>query len=81
MTRPDPRTEEAARARQRIIRKASVLTVSFFAAGLVIALAGAALIALLLRFTGLPFMKTWLIVSAITVVAALAGALWSARRS
>jgi uncharacterized membrane protein YdfJ with MMPL/SSD domain len=77
--RRDP--DDAARARQRIIRRASLLTAAFFAAGMAVAVAGAALIALLLRLAGLPFLATWLVLSAITVLVALAGSLWSARRS
>ena len=73
--------DEGARARRRIIRRATLLTAGLMAAGVVIALAGAALIALLLGFAGMPFLQTWLVVSAITLIAALAGAIWSARRS
>jgi uncharacterized membrane protein len=79
--KPDRDEDAAARARRRIIRKASLMTVGFFAAGVAIAVTGAALIALLLRFTGLPFLTTWLVLSAITMVGALIAALWSARRS
>jgi FtsH-binding integral membrane protein len=76
--RPD---DESARARQRIIRRASLLTAGFFAAGLAIAVGGAALIAWLLRYAGMPFLETWLVIVAVTVVVALGGALWNARRS
>jgi high-affinity Fe2+/Pb2+ permease len=63
-------------ARKRIIRRATLFSVGFLAAGLVIALAGAALVAWLFSRGSLPFFETWLVVTAIIVLPGLVAAAW-----
>lgn len=47
-------------------------------AALVIAFGGAALIALLLRSTGLPFLTTWLVLSLVVLVPSALAVVWRA---
>ena len=61
MTTPDERDAE----RQKIVRRISYVTWGLAAAAVVLALAGGALIAWILTGTGLPFLRTWLILSAL----------------
>jgi len=63
-----------------IIRKASLYTVTFTAAAIVIPLAGTALIAWLLTFGGLPFRDTWIALSIIVFLPSLIGMVWRAVR-
>lgn len=63
-------------ARRRIIRRATYYSVGFLAAGLFVALAGAALVAWLFSRGRLPFFETWLVVAAIIVLPGLVAAAW-----
>lgn len=63
-------------ARKRIIRRATLFSVGFLAAGLVIALAGAALVAWLFSRGSLPFFETWVVVTAIILLPGLVAAAW-----
>jgi uncharacterized protein YacL len=72
MTRRDENDD----ARRQIVRRATIYSVSFLAAGLIIAVAGAAFVAWLLSRGSLPFMKTWLIVTAIIVLPGLVATIW-----
>ena len=56
--------------------RATLYSIAFLAAGLAIALAGAAFVAWLFSRAGLPFLKTWLIITAIIVLPGLLAALW-----
>ena len=64
--------DAAARARRNLL----LYSTAFAAAALAVALLGAAGIAWLARRAGLPFLKTWLIVSAIIVLPGLTAAVW-----
>lgn len=63
-------------ARRKIIRRATLFSVGFLATGLVIALAGAALVAWLFSRGRLPFFETWLVVTAIIVLPGMVAAAW-----
>lgn len=63
-------------ARRQIVRRATLYTAGFLAAGIIIAVAGAAFVAWLLTRAGLPFTKTWLIVTAIIVLPGLLAMIW-----
>ena len=54
------------------MRRASLYTVTFLLAGVVTAVVGAALVAGLMTLIGMPFLRTWLILSAVVVAAAFA---------
>jgi hypothetical protein len=62
------RDDPSAEARRRLLRRAALYSHGLIIAAIVIALAGAALIAFLLRGTGYPFLGIWLVVSAIVLV-------------
>jgi uncharacterized membrane protein len=66
--------------RRRIVRQAAVWTYTFVLSAILVAVGGAALVALLLSFAGLPFVRTWLTVTAALLVAALAMALFDVIR-
>jgi hypothetical protein len=73
--------EEAARQRIRtILRKASLYAWGFFAAAFATALGGAAIAAWVLTSAGLPFLESWLVMSAIVLVPSLIGIVWRALR-
>jgi uncharacterized membrane protein YeiH len=72
------RDDEA--ARQRAIRRATRYTYGFLASAVVTAVGGGALIAWLFTRSGLPFLKTWIVVIAIVVVPSLLGLVWRAVR-
>ena len=61
---------EAARNRQALLRRATLYTVGFFAAGVVVAAVGAALVAGLLHLSGLPFRRTWLVLFGVVIIGA-----------
>jgi len=67
-------------ARRRILRRATLYSLSFLAAGLIIALAGAAFIAWLMSRRGMPFVKTWLILTAIIILPGLIATIWKTIR-
>lgn len=58
---------EAARNRRALLRRATLYTVGFFAAGLVVAALGAALVAGLLHLSGLPFRRSWPVLFAVVL--------------
>jgi hypothetical protein len=70
------RRDEHDIARRQIVRRATLYSVGFLAAGIIIAVGGAALVAWLLTRAGLPFMKTWLVVTAIIVLPGLLATIW-----
>lgn len=59
MTTPEEHDEE----RRRILRRISIITWGLGAAAVFFALVGGALIAWIFQSAGLPFFRTWLIVS------------------
>jgi len=64
----------------RIIRKASLYTYAFLAAGLAVALGGSALLAFLLHRAGLPFKPTWIGLSIIVLLPPAVMFVWRAVR-
>jgi hypothetical protein len=71
-----PANDPEAGRRKELLHRATVYTVSFFAAGMVIAMIGAAFVAWLLTWRGQPFMRTWLIAMAIIILPGLLAGLW-----
>jgi hypothetical protein len=72
-----PRQQDSGSAiRRRLIGRATTYTAVFLAAGVAVAVLGAALVAWLLTFAGQPFRRTWLIVTVIIVLPGLLAALW-----
>jgi uncharacterized membrane protein len=61
---------EAAEERRRIIRRAQLYTWGLFAAAMVVAFGGAALIALFVRVSGVGFIRRWLVITALVLVPA-----------
>jgi uncharacterized membrane protein len=61
---------------QAAVRRAGLYSALFMGAAVLVAVMGAALVAWLLTFTGMPFGRTWLIVSLVIVLPGLAGAIW-----
>ena len=61
---------EAERNRRVLLRRATLYTVGFFAAGVGVAAVGAALIAGLLHLSGLPFRRTWLVLFGVVLAGA-----------
>jgi uncharacterized protein YacL len=70
------RRDAHAAARRQIVRRATLYSVGFLAAGLAIALAGAALVAWLMSRGNLPFLQTWLVITIIIVLPGLLAAVW-----
>lgn len=68
--------DDHADARRQILRRATLYSVGFLAAGLVVAVAGAAFVAWLLTHAGMPFRRTWLIVMVIIVLPGLLATTW-----
>jgi hypothetical protein len=68
----DPEAER----RRELLRRATVYTVSFFAAGMGIAMVGAAFVAWLLTWRGQPFLRSWLLVMAIIILPGLLAGIW-----
>ena len=62
------RPEELDQERKRILQRLGLLTWGLWGAAAVLALGGGALIAWLFRSTGLPFLRTWLVVSSVLLV-------------
>jgi ABC-type Fe3+ transport system permease subunit len=71
------RNDEQTHARRQVLRRATLYSIGFLAAVVVIAVGGAAFVAWLLSRAGLPFMKTWLIVTAIIVLPGLLATIWN----
>lgn len=78
MTSPDDFDEE----RRRIVRKISLLTWGLGAAAVLMAVLGGALLAWIFTGAGLPFLRTWLILSLLLLAIPVAVHLspWSPRR-
>jgi len=74
------RSDQGADRRRELIRRASYYSVGFFVAGVLVAVLGAALVALLLSLAGLPFLPTWLALAAVVIVVAWVGSAIQARR-
>jgi ABC-type glycerol-3-phosphate transport system permease component len=72
--RPE-RGDDAAR-RRAVVRRATMWSAIFTVAAVVVALLGAALVAWLLTWTGLPFRRTWLVVTLVIVLPGLLAAVW-----
>lgn len=68
MKTPEDYDEE----RRRIIRQVSMLTWGLTAGAIFFAVLGGALIAWILTFAGLPFLRTWLILALLLLVVPLA---------
>jgi uncharacterized membrane protein len=62
-----PRDHDAAR-RERILRRATIYVYGFLAAALIVAVGGAALVAMLFARQGFPFVKTWIVLSLVILV-------------
>lgn len=75
----DARYIDASVSRQ-IVRRATLYSLGFLAAALVIALAGAAFVAWLFSRGRLPFFETWLVITAVIVLPGLAAAAWKVIR-
>jgi high-affinity Fe2+/Pb2+ permease len=67
-------------ARRQIMRRATLYSLGFMLAGLVIAVAGAALVAWLLSRGRLPFLETWIVVLLIIVLPGLIATVWKTFR-
>ncbi|HSJ25039.1 MAG TPA: hypothetical protein VK929_10245 [Longimicrobiales bacterium] len=65
---------------QAAVRRAGLYSALFVGAAVIVAILGAALVAWLLTFTGMPFLRTWLIVTMVIVLPGLAGAVWRLMR-
>ena len=68
--------DEHAAARKHIVRRATLYSVAFLGAGVVVAVAGSALIAWMISRGRLPFMETWLVVTAIVLLPGVLAAVW-----
>ncbi len=65
--------DDGAEIRRQIIRRAGIYTWGLFATAMVVALGGAALVALLIRPAGVPFVTRWLVLSAIVLLPSAIG--------
>ena len=63
--------EDLDRERRKILRKLGVLTWSLYGAIVVLAIGGGALVAWFFQGAGLPFRRTWLIMSLLLVMVPL----------
>jgi FtsH-binding integral membrane protein len=66
-------SEDHERRRRIILRRAALYTYGFLAAGLIVAIGGSALVAMLMARGGLPFLQTWLVITAIVLIPSLLG--------
>jgi FtsH-binding integral membrane protein len=74
------RRDEHAETRRRIHRKATLYTYGFMLAAIGVAFGGSALVAWLLSTTGLPFVRTWIVLSVVVLLPSLLGIVWRALR-
>jgi hypothetical protein len=73
--------EERDIARRRsVARRAALYSAMFTAAAVIVAMLGAALVAWLLSWTGLPFRRTWLVLTVVIVLPGLLAAVWKFMR-
>ena len=63
-----------------LIRKVGFYSMVMMLAGVAVAVVGAALVALLLRFAGMPFLPTWAVLSGLVIVVAAVAVLIRSRR-
>jgi len=75
MTSNDYRDRNAA-----LIRKVGFYSMVLMLAGVAVAVAGAARVACLLRFAGMPFLPTWGVLSGLVIVGAAVAVLIRSRR-
>ena len=61
--------DEFDRERRRIVRKISLITWGLAAGAVVLAVLGGALLAWILTGAGLPFLRTWLLISLLLIAA------------
>lgn len=73
-------SERFRQERRRILRRAALYTYGFLFAAIAVAVIGAAVVAWLLSFTGVPFRETWLVLIVIILVVPLIGQLVEALR-
>lgn len=60
-------------ARQRVLRQAAIYTYGFIALAVVVAVGGSAFLAWVFTVAGLPFFKTWLVLTCLTLGIPLIG--------
>lgn len=65
--------DDLERRRRAILRRATLFTWGFLAAGLLVAVGGSALVAWMLARGGLPFVTTWIVIASIVVLPTLIG--------
>jgi len=65
-------TDEREKQR-RIVRRATLITVGFILAAVVVAVGGSALVAWFLSLNGLPFRTTWLVLTIVVLVVPVIG--------
>jgi hypothetical protein len=70
------RRDDGANESGRIVRRATLYTLSFLAAGVAVAVIGAAFVAWLLRWAGQPFLRTWLVATALILLPGLLAGIW-----
>jgi len=73
-------SEDLERTRRIILRRSAFYMYGFLAAGLIVAIGGSALVALLMSRGGLPFLPTWLVITAIVLLPSLLGMVIRAAR-
>jgi hypothetical protein len=71
-----PAEDRDARVRKEILRRATLYTLGFLGAAVIIAALGAAFVAWLLTWRGQPFLRTWLVAMAIILVPGILGMIW-----
>jgi hypothetical protein len=71
-----PADDRDARVRKEILRRATLYTLGFLGAAVIIAVVGAAFVAWLLTWRGQPFLRTWLVAMAIILVPGILGMIW-----
>jgi hypothetical protein len=74
------RDDPTAEARRRLMRNAMLYSYGAIASAVLLAIGGAALVALLLRGTGWPFLRTWLVLAGLVLLPPLLWALWGSLR-
>ncbi len=68
------------RERRRILRRAALYTYGFLVAAILVAVVGAAAVAWILSFAGLPFGETWLVLSVVILAVPVIGRIVEALR-
>ena len=70
--------DPGAETRKRIVFRATLYVYGFMTAAIVVAIGGAALVALLVSRAGLPFVKTWIVLSVVILLPSLIMLVWRA---